>query len=68
MEVLYGGRTIAWIITNRSLTVTEALYAMGYDITCEADRKKAYDKGLPAAYIDDYGHYQIDTERLEMKY
>lgn len=67
MKVLYNGIEIGNIITNRSITISEALYALGYDIDDEEDLKKAYEDGFPAAYQDDNGFFQIDIEGLEME-
>lgn len=62
MTVYYNGKEIGNIITNRSLTMKEVMWALGYDLDDPADLEKAYNDGFPPAYIDDNGEYQIDTE------
>lgn len=68
MTLLYNGVEIGNVITNRSLTVEEALYALGYDVKDDDDLKKAYEDNFPAAYQDDNGFFQIDIEGISMEY
>jgi len=68
MKVMFNEKVIGTVTTNRSLTIEEAIYALGYDVTDEEDCEKAYNDGFEAAYIDDMGEYQIDTEACEMVY
>ena len=68
MKLIYDGKIIAEITTNRSLTVPEALYAHGYDIYNPADLAKAYNDGFEAAYIDDSGNPDIDVDGIRMEY
>lgn len=65
MTLYYNGTEIGHVTTNRSLTIEEALYSIGYDIKNEEDLKKAYEDKFPAAYIDDEGFYQIDIENIK---
>ncbi len=68
MKLVYNGKVIAEITTNRSLTVKEALYASGYDISDPNDCERAYNEGFEASYIDDEGTHQIDVDNIEMVY
>ena len=68
MNVLVNGNVVREVITNRSLTVEEALYAIGYDVNDPEDLEKAYNDDFPAAYLDDCGNYQIDTDLIELDY
>lgn len=68
MKLVYNGIELADIMTNRSLTIAEALYAYGYDINNPEDMEKAYNDCFPAAYRDDDGNCQIDVDGIEMVY
>lgn len=68
MKLIYNSNVVAEITTNRNLTVSEALFAHGYDINDPDDCEKAYNDGFEPAYLDDNGNYQIDTENVEMVY
>lgn len=67
MEVKYNGETIGYIITNRSMTVEEALYCLGYDVSNQDDCRKAYENDFPGAYLGDCGFYYIDTENMALE-
>lgn len=68
MTLSYNGVEIGNIITNRGLTIEEALYSIGYDVKNEDDLKKAYEDNFLAAYQDDNGFFQIDIEGISMEY
>ena len=57
MNIKVNGIKIGTITTNRSLTIEEAMDALGYDITDEADCKSGYDNGIEGFYLDDDGNY-----------
>ena len=64
MKLYYNGEEIGDITTNRSLTIKEALYSLGYDLDDPDDLEQAYKDKFPAAYLDDEGNYQIDEENI----
>lgn len=66
MQVLFNGKVIGKVLTNHSITLEEAIYALGYDVNDPVDLKKAYDDDFPAAYLDDDGFYQIDTDAMDI--
>lgn len=66
--VKVNGETAARVWTNHSMTIEEALYCAGYDITDKEDCKAGYEKGVPGFYIDDNGEYQFDIENAEMTF
>lgn len=68
MKLYYNGKEVGEVLTNRSMTIVEALWSIGYDINDEDDLEKAYNDGFPAAYKDDNGEYAIDFDGLEMVY
>ena len=68
MKLYYNGEEIGDITTNRSLTIKEALYSLGYDLDDPDDLEQAYEDKFPAAYLDDEGNYQIDEENIMMVY
>lgn len=67
MNIKYNNEVVGTVITNHSMTIEEALYAIGYDINDATDLQKAYDDGFAAAYVDDEGNAQIDIDALEME-
>lgn len=67
MKVLYNGEVIGSILTNRNMNIEEALWSLGYDINNPDDCQKAYEDGFAAAYIDDFGKYQI-VENMDLDY
>lgn len=68
MKITVNDKEIATVVTNRSLTLEEATYAAGWDITDEADCEKGYNDGVEGFYLDDEGTYCFDTEAAEMVY
>lgn len=69
VKVIYlGTEGLGEIVSNRSLTVAEAIYSLGYDVNSAEDCKKAYRDEFAAAYIADDATYQIDTENIELVY
>lgn len=67
MIVKVNGKEIGYVITNRSLTIQEAMYAIGYDVEDEEDCKEGYNNDVEGFYYDD-GHYYFDTEAAVMEY
>lgn len=67
MNIKVNGIKIGTITTNRSLTIEEAMYALGYDITDEADCKSGYDNGIEGFYLDDDGNYCFDREAATLE-
>lgn len=68
MKILSNGKEIATVTTNRSLTLEEAMYAAGWDITDQADCERGYNDGVEGFYLDDEGFYSFDVEAAEMVY
>ena len=68
MTIKVNGIEIGTIITNRSLTIEEAMYALGYDINDQDDCRKAYENEVEGFYLDDCGNYCFDYEAAEMEY
>lgn len=68
MKIKVNGIEIANIITNRSMTLDEAMYAAGYDINDSEDCRKCYEEGIEGFYLSDNGDYQFDFEAAEMIY
>ena len=68
MIVKVNGKEIGHVITNRSLTIQEAMYAIGYDIEDENDCQEGYNNDVEGFYLDDDGHYYFDTEAAVMEY
>lgn len=66
MRLLVNDNEIGRIITNRSLTIDEALYAIGYDLNNEDDLKKGYEDGVEGFYLDDLGFYCFDYEAASL--
>lgn len=66
MKILVNGNEIGTIVTNHSLTIEEAMYAFGYDITSKEDCEKGYEEGIPGFYLDDEGNYCFDVEAAEL--
>lgn len=65
MTIKVNGTTIGEVMTNRSLTVDEALYAIGYDINDAVDCEKGYNDNIEGFYLDDCGNYRFDVEAVE---
>ncbi len=68
MKLMYDGKEVGQITTNRSLTVEEALWSLGYDVHDQVDMEQAYRDGFPAAYVNNDGEYAIDVDGIEMQY
>lgn len=68
VKVVINGETAGTIRTNRSLTVSEAMWALGYDINDSADIERGYNDGIPGFYLDDCGNYQFDEEAAQIIY
>lgn len=69
MKIKVYGIEIANIITNRSMTIEEAMYAAGYDINDPEDCRKCYEDGIEGfIYLPDIGIYCFDFEAAEMIY
>lgn len=68
VKVVINGETAGTIRTNRSLTVSEAMWALGYDINDSTDIKRGYNEGIPGFYLDDCGNYQFDEEAARIIY
>lgn len=67
MIIKVNGVVIGNVITNRSLTIPEAMYSIGYDITDAEDCQKGYNDGVEGFYSDDIGYY-FDIESAELVY
>jgi hypothetical protein len=68
MNIKVNGIEIGTITTNRSLTIEEAMYSLGYDITNQEDCRKGYENEVEGFYLDDCGNYCFDYEAAEMEY
>lgn len=68
MIVKVNGVVIGNVITNRSLTIQEAMWSIGYDITDAEDCQKGYNDGVEGFYLDDDGNYCFDIDAAEMVY
>lgn len=68
MKIKVNGIEIADIITNRSMTLEEAMYVAGYDINDPEDCRKCYEEGIEGFYLSDNGDYCFDFEAAEMIY
>lgn len=66
MKILVNGEEIGTITTNRSLTIEEAMYAFGFDITDPEDCERGYENKIPGFYLDDEGGYCFDIEATEL--
>ena len=68
MKVIVNGKVIGEVTTNRSLTIDDVMYALGYDINSPDDCEKAYATGVEGFYLDDTGEYYFDPDSVQMKY
>ena len=68
MTIKVNGIEIGTITTNRSLTIEEAMYSLGYDISDQDDCRKGYENEIEGFYLDDCGNYCFDYEAAEMEY
>lgn len=66
MKIIFNGQSIGTIVTNKSMTIAEAIYSLGYDVNDPKDCEKAYNDGFAPAYCDDEGNYCIDTEACKL--
>lgn len=66
MTIKVNGTTIGTVITNRSMTLEEAMWTIGYDITDQDDCKNGYDNGVEGFCLDDDGNYAFDVEAVEV--
>lgn len=68
MKILVNGKVIGEIVTNRSMTIEEAMYIHGYDLNNIEDLKRGYEDDVEGFYVDDFGNYAFDIEAAEMVY
>lgn len=68
MKILVNGKEIASVLTNHGMTLEEAMYAAGWDITDQADCERGYHDGIEGFYLHDDGFYSFDIEAAEMAY
>ena len=68
MTIKVNGIEIGTITTNRSLTIEEAMYSLGYDINDPEDCQKGYEEDIEGFYLDDTGMYFFDSEATELVY
>ena len=64
MKIVVNGCTIG-IISNKLLSVYEAMYAIGYDINNQADCHTGYNRCIEGFYLDDEGFYHFDENAVE---
>ena len=62
---LVGNKKFGRLVTNRNWTLEEALEMIGYGVDEEGARR-AYEDGVPAAYIDDDGIPAIDLNVIRI--
>lgn len=65
---MVNGNEIGNVTTNRSLTIAEAMYVLGYDINDAEDCEKGYNNDVEGFYFDDCGNYCFDVEAAKMVY
>lgn len=68
MTIKVNGIEIGTITANRSLTIEEAMYSLGYDINDPKDCQKGYESDIEGFYLDDSGMYFFDYEAAELEY
>lgn len=68
MTIKVNGIEIANIITNRSMTIAEAMHCVGFDIDDQNDCREGYENNVEGFYLDDDGNYYFDIEAAEMCY
>lgn len=68
VKVNVNGITIGEVRTNRSLTIEEAMWSLGYDINDQDDCRKGYENEVEGFYLDDCGNYCFDYEAAETEY
>lgn len=62
MTIKINGKAVGHIISNRTLTTSEIMWSLGYDITDEQDCKAGYERGIEGFCLDDDGKYYFDPE------
>lgn len=67
MKVKVNGTVIGEVMTNRSLTIEEAMYAIGYDLNDAEDLERGYNEDIEGFCYED-GIYFFDVENVEMEY
>ena len=67
MKIKVNGTVIGEVVSNRRLTLAEAMYAIGYDINDQDDCKSGYANGVEGFYIDDNGEYAFDVDAAEFE-
>lgn len=67
MKIKVNGIVIGEVATNRSLTIAEAMYALGYDISDPDDLKEGYERGIEGFYIDDNLDYAFDIDAVKVE-
>ena len=67
MKIKVNGTVIGEVVSNRRLTLAEAMYAIGYDINDQDDCKSGYENGVEGFYIDDNGEYAFDVDAAEFE-
>lgn len=68
MKILVNGKVIGEVVTNRSMTIEEAMYYHGYDLNDQDDLRKGYEEDIEGFYVDDCGNYAFDIDAAVMKY
>ena len=68
MKITVNGELLGTVLTNRSLTIEEALWTLGYDLNDAADMERGYNNDVPGFYLDDCGNYQFDIDAVKMEY
>lgn len=66
MILLHNNKRVGTVTSNRFLTIKEALYALGYDVTVKEDLEKAYNEGAEWVYVSDEGNYNYDFENMQI--
>ena len=67
MTVKVNGIEIGNVVCG-TISIEQAMYALGYDVKDVDDCKRGYDDGLDCFYLDDDGNYCFDGESVEMIY
>lgn len=67
MTIKVNGIEIGNVITNRSMTISEAMYCIGYDITDQDDCRIGYENVIEGFCYED-GYYFFDENAAELDY
>lgn len=67
VRIYWEDEYLGEVLTNGSLSKAGAIYALGYDVNDPDDCEQAYNNGFAAAYVDDNGDYQIDTNGINFR-